>query len=652
MHQYSVKILRLLLLWAMMMMVHPALSEEKSLDVHLLDEIIVIASPVIEGNAVDSYAGQKTVVTKDQIKDLNAQDLSTALRRTPGVNISRYNLMGSFGGGAGGGVFIRGMGSSRPGAEIKTLVDGVPMYMSVWNHPLLDLMSIDSAHSIEVYKSPQPHIFGNAFGVVNIVPRQMENQGFVNKAETAGGSHGTFIAKGEHGGRQEKFDYCLGGGYRRSDGHRDNADGELQDLYGRMGYRFSDQWYLSYFTLWNDNYADDPGEEGADISQRQGRYETRSWLNVITLKNTFDQAEGYLKIYRNKGQGDWLDQPTHTPDVQENLYNNFLFYGIRAKEALRPWEGGEIICGFDWDVTEGYYDKNLSDGSKDPWEGHDYTILSPYLAVSQQFGTKDGFYMVPSMGMRYYHHSDFNAQWSPHAGLILGYYNTGLHMGYSRGVIYPGLDVAVFSEKIIPALGDTWKDLEAETANHYEVGLQHRFGRVAVADITWFYDDGKNRYVIVPPPPPPPVYANIEEYRIQGFEASLSLYPMETLSLFAGLTWLDTHPSDLPYAPEFTLSAGMNWRFLEAFKLSLDCQYTDDMYTDSQTRRKGAQNTTSVDSYFLVNGKLSYEFHEPVRGVQCEIYAAAENLTDRAYEYQSGYPMPGITAMAGVCFTF
>ncbi|MDZ7581632.1 MAG: iron chelate uptake ABC transporter family permease subunit, partial [Deltaproteobacteria bacterium] len=71
------------------------------------------------------FLGAEVVsVTISQINDLNAQDLGTALRRTPGVNISRYNPLGSFGGATGGAVFIRGFGSSRPGAEIKTLVDG------------------------------------------------------------------------------------------------------------------------------------------------------------------------------------------------------------------------------------------------------------------------------------------------------------------------------------------------------------------------------------------------------------------------------------------------------------------------------------------------------------------------------------------------
>lgn len=254
----------------------PAMADDEESPVTRLEDITVVASPIIEGNETDRYAGQKTTVTEAQMEALNAQDLSTALRRSPGVNISRYNMVGSFGGATGGAVFIRGMGSSRPGAEIKTLVDGIPMYMSVWNHPLLDLMSIDPAFSIETYKSPQPHIFGNAFGVVNIVPKRQKTEGFVTRGETAYGRHDIYLAKVEHGGKKNNFDYYLGGGYRSSDGHRENADGELKVLYGRLGYAISSNWNLSCFTLWNDNYADDPGAEGADPGAREGRYETRS----------------------------------------------------------------------------------------------------------------------------------------------------------------------------------------------------------------------------------------------------------------------------------------------------------------------------------------------------------------------------------------
>ena len=615
-----------------------------------LEEMKVVAAPVIQGNRLDRYASQKTEVTEEQIRDLNAQDVAAALRRTPGVNISRYNPIGSFGGAEGGGVFIRGQGSSRPGAEIKTLVDGVPMYMSLWNHPLLDLLSIDSAHTIEVYKSPQPHVFGNAFAVVNLVPKRIEAEGFQTRIQAAGGSYDTFVASGDHGGKTGAWDYFVGGGYRTSEGHRNDADGELRDFFGRIGYRLNPHWSLSLFALWNDNEAKDPGAKGAPAAARLGTYETRSLVTTLTASHRYEQVEGFLKLYRNGGEGDWRDQPVGA--TIEDLYNDFLFYGLKGREVFRLWPGGVVIAGLDWDRTEGDYTKKISTGARDKWNGEDFVLFSPYLAASQLIGSREGLFAIPSAGIRHYDNTEFDAEWAPHVGLILGYRDTELHAGYSRGVIYPGLDVIVFSEKVTPALRDTWKKLNAATVDHYEVGLRHRLGRLAVADVTFFYDDGKDRYVVVPPPPPPPKYGNVETYRIKGVEATLTLFPFADLALFGGVTLLETDPADLPYAPDFTASAGLNFRFLERFRLSLDCQYLSDFHVLSQARRLNAANAQEADEFLVVNGKIAYGFDLPAWKASGELFVAGENLTDTNYAYRPGYPMPGINGMAGVQLRF
>jgi iron complex outermembrane receptor protein len=612
-----------------------------------LEEVLVQASPIIEGNVVDDFGSVTTVISQDQMERLNAQDLGTALRKTPGVSISRYNPIGSFGGGEGGGVFIRGMGSSRPGAEIKTFVDGVPMYMSVWNHPLLDLMSIDAAQSIEVFKGPQPQKFGNAFSAINLVPKKHKEEGSHTRLKLAGGSYSTLINTVEHGTRRGRWDYYVGGGYRTSDGHRDDADGTLKDIYGRIGYQLADNWDVSMFTLLSDNEASDPGARGAPESAKEGDYETQAFLTSLTLSHAYDWGQGSLKLYQNQGEGDWLNQPTSTLGVREDLFNNFQFYGLKANEEFTLWPGGSIRLGLDWEVAAGDWDKKFSDGKKEDWEGPDLTTVSPYAGVSQLLGQRSGLYFIPSAGARYTDHSEFNAEWAPHAGLVLGYKDTELHANYSRGVVYPGLDVIVFSETVIPPLGQSWKDLDPETIDHYELGIEHRFCPFAQADITFFYDDGRDRYVFTTPPAGF-AYQNIEDFEIRGIETTLQLDPTQNLSIFAGLTWLDTDPSDLPYAPDVSISSGVNWSFLDQFTVSLDSQYLDSMTVTSQARKAGAENTSKVDSYFLLNGKLSYGFALEHSGLEGELFVAGENLTDTDYEYLPDYPMPGINGMLGI----
>ena len=120
-----------------------------------LPKVVITASPIIDSNNVDGFSGFSTKVTDAQIKDLGALDLASALRMTPGVQISRYNEVGSYSGDQGGNVYIRGIGASRPGSEIKTYLDGIPVYMGIWNHPLMDLLPLNGVNSVDIYKGPQ-----------------------------------------------------------------------------------------------------------------------------------------------------------------------------------------------------------------------------------------------------------------------------------------------------------------------------------------------------------------------------------------------------------------------------------------------------------------------------------------------------------------
>ncbi len=618
-----------------------------------LAPVVVVGAPILEQNELTRYAGVVSRIGRVQIEALNAQDLASALRMTPGVTISRYNPIGSFGGAQGGSIFIRGLGSSRPGAEIQTLIDGVPIYNAVWNHPLLDLNPVDLADSIEVYKGSQPVEFGNAYSTVNITPKRRLTEGFENRLSLAYGNNATWVQTFESGGRKGAFDYFLGQAYRSSLGDRPDADGRLTDYYLRLGYRPSDAWDLNWLILRTDNYADDPGPKGQP-ALKNGRYETREWLNIVTLAHHYERVEGTLRFYWNRGAGDWLDQASTADDT----LNDWDLYGVRARETLHLWSGGELVGGADLDYTRGEATFTYDPGSSIPPARFDRTTLrlaSPYVAFSQQIGDMDGLHAIPSVGVRYYAHSDFDSETAPHAGLVLGLGKTELHLACARGISYPGLNVIVFSENVIPALGSSWKELSAEKVRHYEAGIRRTFGKQVHADLTWFYDDGRNRYVFYRKSPgfgPPDAWENIEEFAVRGVEATLTVSPASNLSLFTGVTYLRTTPADLPYAPETTVTLGMNLRFLRNWQLSLDAQYVNKMYAEPQYRLNGGATRERVPSFFVVNGKISYDFRIPEMNSTGKLFVGVENITNTEYEYRPDYPMPGISALAGVELRF
>lgn len=593
-------------------------------------------------------------MSEQQIEDLNAQDLPSALRRTPGVVISRHNPVGSFGGGEGGSIFIRGMGASRPGGEVQMLIDGVPKFVSIWTHPLMDVLSVVNIAQMNIYKGAQPVLFGNmAFAAVDISTKRMTEEGFHSSLEGAYGSFNTWIEVAEQAGKVSSFDYYLIQSFRKSDGHRDNADGELQNYFGRVGYQATENWHASLVFNHTDNWADDPGPMDKSIPP-DGTFKTNDYFAVATLVNSFANTEGYIKLYSDNGHIRWVEQYNETTKKNdEDTLTDYSNFGLRARQTFKPWNGGEVLLGTDIDAIGGKV-QIISPPNPDKYfNKQTWYLVSPYMAVSHMFGSKEGFYAIPSAGMRYFAHDEFGNEVGPQAGLKFGYRDTEGHIFCSRGVNYPGLFVAANDELFMP--GDNrWRDLNPETVNHYELGLSHGITRYVKMDVTGFYDEGKNRIVVAVPPPFPPTWVNFGSYRTKGVEATLTVTPLDDLALFGGGTYLDATPSDLPYAPKWSASFGVNYRFFKDFQLSFDGLYLDDYFVGSRGRQTTSVNINKVDGYFLFNGKLTYDFHIPYESIKLktQLFVAGENLTNVGYEQKYGYPMPGICGMGGLKLTF
>ncbi len=637
---------------AALLSIGPAVSLAAEREAVRMEEVVVTASPITEGNRVNRLGSQVSTVTEDQIRDLNAQDFQSAVRMVPGVIISRQNPVGSFGGGDGGAVYIRGIGSSRPGGEIQTAVDGVPKVVGVWAHPLMDIMSVDPAQRIEIYKGAQPVLFGNgAFGVVNVISKRQAEEGFYTNVRAGYGSYSTFIEGVEHGGKVGNTDYYLLQGFRSSSGHRDYSSGELQEYFARVGHQINNIWHMSLTANATNNFAEDPGPEG-NPAARQGTYRSNDQMTVITLAHQVASARGTLKLYWNRGTGDWQDQRDPAGFYYDTT-TDWDNYGARLQETATPWKNGEILGGIDLDYIGGKVTVDRDAPRADStFPRETFRILSPYAALSHLFGEKSGWYAIPSAGARYFSHSDFDAEWGPQAGLVVGYGDTEFHASYAKGVNYPGVYV-VTNSTLFWGGNTRWKNLEAETVDHYEAGLSHTLGEKFRADITYFTDDGKNRMILVTSPAPPR-YENIGDFRIEGIEATVTWTPLDVLSLFAGATHLFARsPSNLPYAPDWSASAGFNYRFLRNFKLSADALYVDNRYTaNNRAAGYGGSSIAAVGAYFLLNAKLGWEFSLKTLGTKGEIYIAGENLADENYAYKKDYPMPGITGMAGVSLQF
>lgn len=603
------------------------------------DNVEVVAPPIVEDDRVTPFATQVSSISERQIDDLNAADLANALRRMPGVTISRYGLVGSYGGGDGGAVFVRGQGSGRPGAEIGTTIDGIPRFVGVWTHPLLDTLSTDMAERVDVYKSAQPVLFGNmAFAVVNLVPKTVTREGMSTRVMGSYGEYATSAGLIENGAKVGAFDYYVMASHRQSDGHRENADGRVRTYYGRLGYEVAQGWNLGVQVHANDAWADDPGRIGAPPPGVVPRFGVNDVLSIATLTEQHGNHTGTLKVYRNSGSIDWLQWDAAKSQAFVTL-TDYSSFGLHAQETFRFAGRMELVTGFDHDTYGG------STTERRPTSSSAFPELmlhnnAAYAMVVKTFG--DATEITPSVGVRYTNSADFGGHWGGQAGVVVRRGGTELHANLARSFNLPGVYVAVMYSQW--RRGDTWKDLQAERLDHAELGVSQRLSSATRVQLTVFNDRVSDTLRFVPPPPPPPIFANIGDYTIRGAETSVSVATSRSVAVFAGATYLDANPSDVPNAPQWSLVSGLSWLPVERVRLNLDAEWVD---TQAVLNPRYSSSQLWVDSYFLLNLKAGCQL--PLRSsVRAELYVAGENLTDSEYEYRPGYPAPGRALSAGL----
>ena len=66
----------------------------------------------------------------------------------------------------------------------------------------------------------------------------------------------------------------------------------------------------------------------------------------------------------------------------------------------------------------------------------------------------------------------------------------------------------------------------------------------------------------------------------------------------------------------------------------------------------GGTSVTKVDGFWILNGKISWEFKLPSPKLRGDVFLAGENLTNVNYAYKKDYPMPGINCLLGVNIKF
>jgi outer membrane cobalamin receptor len=659
--------------------------KEKKREHTVMEDITVIGTPYSTPATplTTRYGTQYNLVTEEQIKEQNSQDFQSTLRDVPGVMYQSKNLMGSQ---TSHSLYIRGRGASHPSADFAVQFDGVPRYGGLFGQVLGDSIAVSTIGGIEIFKSPQPSQFGSGYALLNVLPKYMKEEGQEVVLDFSGGSYATFNQSLSGGVKKGAFDSYVSQSWASTEGHTDHSRAQQQNYYANIGYQINKEWSVRFLANYVDSQTLPPmpvtpptATNGVSWPMAE-RFDTETFLTTLTLNHNYGHLNGYLKAYWNDTTFDLLQELTNGQRYAggtSGLWSRqeISLYGIRAKEKLLLWQGGEVLVGVDLDKTElkntqrtysGQAVAGINGGRAERvWDFPDTTLFSPYLAISQMIGRPEGFHIIPSAGYRYFYHNEFEDKSAAQAGLVTGYGNTDLNFNYSRGVNYPTPVVLmnfVVTGSPVSNPSQYWEKVNPEVVDHYEVGITHRWPHTASLGATAFYDKGKDRFQAYMFGPIPVQFNDpIGKYEIRGLELTGTVTPLKTLEFFAGATWLKAEATgsnnierdNLPYTPSFQFQAGVKWEFLENVRLSMDMQHLRDLYQGTNSRAgtfnfSQLPSSSKLDDITLVNSRISYRFdYKPLRVNGAEIFVAVNNIFNEQYEYAKGYPMPGTTVFAG-----
>jgi len=586
------------------------------------DEVVVAATRIPQ--ATRDVGVSVSVVPRERIEELNAQNAGEVLEEVTDVRMNTYGSMG-----AESDITMRGSSAS----EVLVMVDGRPVNVASVGKTDLSMYPVDQIERIEVIRGPGSVLYGAGAmaGVVNIVTRDPPKQ-LQTDLSASYGTKNTRIIQLDNGAKLGDIGYLITASQNASDGWRENSACDGYNISGKLDYDMTQESRLtlnSGFSRQNKGVPGSTSWPSPDAKQ----YDEQSWFD-LTHKYEFETNSCLTsKIFLNQNWQDYKDPDSFTDDTSRNNKT-----GVDIQQTLPAGERQLLLGGI-------YLENdavNIKDADGISRIGGNRDLFTGAVFMQDEISFLERFVATP--GLRCDMQSKWGAELSPKiSGLYKIIEGTGLKASVGRGFRAPTVSELYWRDNY----NEGNPDLKPEESFSYDAGIQQSLGEKSMLQVSLFqshmknliawFDDGKGIYRA----------QNVNDAFLQGLETELNARLTKEISGALNYTLLGAKDTSgqydgetLTYRPKNKVGARLGYQSKWGFKCNVNAEYTDSVYADRA-------NTKELGGFMTLGAYVAQTLFKGV-----EIYARGDNILDKQYQLLNGYPMPGASIMGGLKATF
>lgn len=592
----------------------------------IITEEIVVEAPLPK----DLPLSTTSLIKREKIESLSPKDLSEVLSYTSGTFISSGSK-NEFR------IKIRGFESNR----IVLLYDGIPIYEPFFNSFDLKTFPAEEVESIKVVKGASSVLYGpNALGgIINIITRRPNPPSFSLK--TLYGSNDSFNITSSGAINWKNVFFSGFASFDKSDGFewnkngentlRENSDYERRNITGKV-YFYPNQ--KSEILLEAAYYWSEFGVPVATEYYFPRYWRFKSWNRFqLNLGGTFSLLKnGHFKFrsyyIRHDNILDAYTNASLNELMWESTYDNDS-YGAFLLGTVPYLAQNELKFSLN------YRDDNIrtQDDRGGEWEEFQHQTLS--VGFENHFGLNPRLKLAAGVSLDYLrkYSGDNKASLNPILGLKFNPYDyMDIHLTLSQKSRFPSMRSLYSSRGGNP-------DLKDERGTSYEFGL--RYERNFLLSVAIFYNKMKDLISAVRLPSGFQTNLNIGKAHIFGFELE-SQKAVSWMSFSANYTYLNARNEEedrpLDLVPESQLNFVLDVTAKNKLKFTLWGLAV------SSSEVKIFDDIVKIPGYFVLNATLSKSFSN------FTIFLKGENLFNKYYVTEPGYPMKARTVSVGLKF--